>query len=327
MNRFSILVQWLIACCLAASAPLWGGGPDPVLPMLERMAATLQRSNYQGTFVYLHNNQLEAMRIHHVLQDGKVEERVWSLNGSPRQVVGDSQKVTCIAPESDAKWRQSRSEWQFPIWMPANSESLRPYYDFRWLEDDRVAGREVRVIGITPRDSYRYGYKLYLDRDTAFPLKSDLVDERGNPIEQIMFTDLDLQPWTETSAQAETLQQPIPSPEPNTPPQTQLPETWAFASLPSGFALSARETRADPLTNRRFEQYVFSDGLATLSVFIERLAPGEGLSGGSGLGALNAWGGQIDGYQVTAVGEVPLATVSKVMQSATRAVSRGTLTP
>jgi sigma-E factor negative regulatory protein RseB len=60
------------------------------------------------------------------------------------------------------------------------------------------------------------------------------------------------------------------------------------------------------------EHYVLSDGLASVSIYIERGVE-DGLQGGSRIGAVHAVGGRIAGHQVTVVGEVPAATVEQVL--------------
>ena len=89
---------------------------------------------------------------------------------------------------------------------------------------------------------------------------------------------------------------------------------WDFHRLPSGFELTLKHYLPDPSGPTPIEQYVFSDGLGSLSVFVESAAHEEGLNGVSRLGAINAWGGQVQGYQVTAVGEVPAVTLLGVVQ-------------
>jgi sigma-E factor negative regulatory protein RseB len=71
----------------------------------------------------------------------------------------------------------------------------------------------------------------------------------------------------------------------------------------------------DPSGNNVIEQYVLSDGLASLSIFVEAAGQDEALQGVSHLGAVNAWGGERQGYQVTAVGEVPAVTLLDVVDA------------
>ncbi|NIQ11048.1 MAG: MucB/RseB, partial [Gammaproteobacteria bacterium] len=61
---------------------------------------------------------------------------------------------------------------------------------------------------------------------------------------------------------------------------------------------------------------VYSDGLASISVFIEREDDAEeNLFGGSQMGAVNAYGKSLTDFHITAVGEVPHAAVKLVSES------------
>ena len=65
-------------------------------------------------------------------------------------------------------------------------------------------------------------------------------------------------------------------------------------------------------------QVVLTDGLASVSVFIE-VRPGGSLyipEGSTNLSGLNAHTAYKDGYQVTAIGVVPLRTVRLIADSA-----------
>jgi sigma-E factor negative regulatory protein RseB len=50
-------------------------------------------------------------------------------------------------------------------------------------------------------------------------------------------------------------------------------------------------------------------------VFVEAAGQEEALNGVSRLGAVNAWGGEMEGYQVTLVGEVPAVTLLDVVDA------------
>jgi len=58
---------------------------------------------------------------------------------------------------------------------------------------------------------------------------------------------------------------------------------------------------------------VLSDGLASVSVYVEAGNPREGLEGGTHIGAVHAVGKRVSGHQITVVGEVPPETVETVL--------------
>lgn len=294
---------------------------------LERMMEAVPRLSYQGTFIYLHDNQLETMRIVHAVENDRVRESLISLNGAPREVMRDAESVTCVIPESNqvSVDRRPPSD-KFLNILPEELAQLEDHYAFLALGKSRIADHEAQVVAIVPKDRLRYGYRFFLDADTGLPLKSDLLNERGKVVEQTMFTELQvgvaeisdlynreslftyqLKNNAEASGNIEV---------PDGTAQNDAGGGWSFQRLPAGFKLTLKHRLPDPDGSEPIEQYVFSDGLGSLSVFVE---PGENarrsLNGASRLGAINAWGGPVGSFHVTAVGEVPAVTLLGVVQA------------
>lgn len=284
---------------------------------LERMMDSVQQLSYQGTFVYLHDNQLETMRIVHAVDNNQVRESLTSLNGTPREVMRDRESVTCVLPEENEVSVDKRPPSdKFLNLLPDDLDQLEDHYTFHNLGESRIANHKARIVTIIPRDRLRYGYRFFLDEDTGLPLKSDLITEMGEVVEQTMFTDLQVgiaqinDLYNRKSLYTYKLKN-------NTDNVDDMDDDyasqWNFQGLPSGFKLSLKHHLPDPDGNKPIEQYVFTDGLGSLSVFVEQGGRSEALEGASRLGAVNAWGGQVDGYQVTAVGEVPAVTLLGVV--------------
>jgi sigma-E factor negative regulatory protein RseB len=68
------------------------------------------------------------------------------------------------------------------------------------------------------------------------------------------------------------------------------------------------------------EHLVYSDGLAAVSVFVERqgVENGEFMLGTHRMGAMHAYGVVSDGHRITVIGEVPARTVELIGGSVTR---------
>jgi sigma-E factor negative regulatory protein RseB len=174
-----------------------------------------------------------------------------------------------------------------------------------------VAGRQTEVVGIIPRDGLRYGYRFYLDRESGLPLKSDLMGQQADPIEQVMFTSLDILPGGRAGpVSADPAPQ---SPQPVASPLVSESLPWQFESLPSGFVPVMHDDWIDS-AGQPVEHFVLSDGLASVSVYIES-NPTEGLNGATRIGAVHAAGNRVSGHQITVVGEVPSVTVEAVLAS------------
>ena len=164
---------------------------------------------------------------------------------------------------------------------------------------------DVSEVEVLATDPWRYGYRLWLEKRSGLPLRVDLLDGQGRSIEQVAFTDisLDQRPSDadlQTSAEAGLVRvSPLPS-------HTGKPARWFVPAPPAGFRL--RATR--PLPDEGVH-LLYSDGLASVSVYVERV--GGGLRGDARRqrGAVHARSFWLDGWQVLAIGKVPAATVER----------------
>jgi sigma-E factor negative regulatory protein RseB len=289
---------------------------------LDRMNRAVEELNYQGTFVHVLGGEAETLRIIHRNEDGAIGERIVSLDGVGREIIRQADEVQCILPDRRVVLLETRKDLSpLVAALPTYTEDLEPHYSLTLHETARVAKRRTQVLGIKPKDEFRYGYMLWLDAETAMPLKSQLTNEDGDIIEQILFTEIEilesipaeaLQATIETDG-FEWLRAPV-STELAAEVTEKIP--WRAASLPGGFRLSI--ARQSPIAGSEYpvEHLVYSDGLATVSVFIEDpKTTAEVGDGFSNVGSTNAFSLTLRGRKVTAVGEVPRRTVRTIATS------------
>ena len=309
INR-KLLCCWALIGSLIAPQAL---AESAAQQWLGRMNDAVRQLNYEGTFVYLHDGQLEAMHLIHVMHpDTGEHERLLSLNGAAREVVRDDHGVACIWPDTGSVFVESRNgELGFPVILPRDLGKLHSHYEYLALGPDRVAGKNAQQILIHPRDAYRYGYRLWIDEASGLPLKSDLLDETGEAIEQIMFTSLSV--FEEINP--EHLRHMDVPDIAETPQHNDISgkSRWSTDLMPEGFLMTAHGMRPEE-NGHVVEHMVFSDGLASFSVYIEPTV-GETLNGASRMGSISAFGMRKGEYQITVVGEVPEATVRQVAES------------
>ncbi len=294
---------------------------DDASAWLERMSHAMQNLNYRGEFVHTKGDNSQTLAIIHGVFNGEVHERLWSLDGPVREIVRDDKQVRCILADQktvvvEPRASASMSGPAFPQLTP----ELQRFYDFvAHSKTQRIAGRPTRVLDVRPRDPYRYGYRLWLDVQTALPLRSDLVSGDGEVIEKLYFIHVsfpesipatDLKP--ELSAEGYS-QYRRPGPDP-VGQQSIIPE-WVIGDLPRGFRLEGVQRRPGVNADSQVEHLVFSDGLASVSVFIEELPEGEETM--VGLADTGQLYGTVYGrFQITTMGDVPSRTLRRIGRSA-----------
>jgi len=273
---------------------------------------------YEGIFVYQHDDQLEAMHIFHKMEHNSVKERLVSLNGAPREIIRDANEVRCYWPDKNSivvEYRKADSKG-FPAILPDHVQNLDEYYSMELGNVERITGRPAQLVIITPVDQYRYGYHLWADKDTGLLLKADLVDSAGGVLEQFMFTQISIGKKIPASALDPGMSDKdmVWYRENDTSHEASEKPDWEATSLPKGFRLSMHVKRHMPMRKQPVEHLVYTDGLAAVSVFIEKQDKGAKpfMLGPSRMGALHAMGVRVDDYQITAVGEVPAQTVALI---------------
>jgi sigma-E factor negative regulatory protein RseB len=283
---------------------------------LERMSAAMSQMSYQGTFVYVHDDVVETMRITHVTDETGVRERLYSVNGPHREVIRDRDGVRCVFKDSASVVEdQVVGSSYFPELPLSIIDGDSSGYKLSAGRNMRIAGFNARRIAISPTDKFRYGYAIWLERQTGLLLKWVLFDSDHKPIAKLMFTDfaigsaVDLDEL-ESDTRAEDFVE-MKTFSLHKSVVTQASPRWQPAKLPPGFDLASysHKTGVDGV----YEHMVYSDGLAAVSVYIEQSGSAASVnSGASQLGTNNAFTRTEDELQITVIGEVPAITVKSI---------------
>ena len=283
---------------------------------LQRMDQALTTRNYDGTFSHWQGGRVEMLRIIHRVQDGTVSERLASLDGSGREFIRTGASLSCYLPDRRTVLVEQRPPEESLMKFPSFNDQSAGFYDIREVGHMRLNRRDTHVIAVSPKDEYRYGYQLWIDESTAMPLKSQLVDAHGQVIEQIVFASLTVSSRIPDSAfrpeiSTEGFQWLRNDAAPHLQPGT-AGLAWSVASLPPGFRMTVHSAQVLPGSAGAVDHLVFTDGFASVSVFVERQSAPSGkppVAESATVGSSSAFSTVVDGHKITAVGEVPPATV------------------
>jgi sigma-E factor negative regulatory protein RseB len=287
---------------------------------LDRMARAVETLNYRGSLVHWRDGQVDSLRIIHRADERGIRERIYSLDGEAREILRDGDQVRSLLAGDQPLVVQSqltaRLMPNLPVSRLASPESA---YRMSMGERERVAGMMTRIIEILPSDEFRYGYRLWLEEQTGMLLRSALLDHRGRQLQQLSFVDIELGvPISDVELEPELDQRlaqlaTLPDRLPPGAVSERHRASWAPSRLPDNFRL-VKVGRGNSQDGSGFEHLLYSDGLASFSIYIEE---GQGLQGYGGgrlesMGPVHVYTGMVDGRQITVVGEVPQATVEFV---------------
>ena len=302
-----------LALLAVLSAPLHAEDETLLASILKKMEDTVRVLDYSGEFVYQYGDVLNAMHVTHTWQNGYEREHLTTLTGAAREVVRDNFTMTRLTPGNESvSVSERQNKRRAPMLAAFDPSRLEGVYQFQLLGMERVAGRATHIVAVIPKDSYRYGHRIYLDEETALPLRRIVLDKDGKYVSQLMFTSIDIngnpegrmevdKPGGEEMQAAEVVDYTGP---------------WFFDDLPPGFELEVHDQRqrGDEIV----DHFVFSDGIAQLSLYIEKDISGDVASTRSHVGPVGILAAVVSGYRFTVVGEAPLDTLKLFIRSARR---------
>lgn len=317
--------------------------------LLMQMEKSARELTYQGTLVYSQGRRMETLKIYHTLKNDQQFERLVHLTGMPREIIRRGDKVICVHPKNGVvELDNSIPAGPFARNYHAQLKSVSEPYTVKLVGVNRVAGRDVNILAVQPKDGYRYGFTLALDKETGLLLQSLMVDDKNRVLERFEYTEIQiggkltaaqLSPKFEhgrdqlsllnldvnnsvvaNAAKAGDAGQRA----------TVAKKHWNIGWLPSGFALSSTKKQPSvaklgkPSANPDRDSMMYSDGLTAFSVFI---APNIKMServvqSGATIAYTSVKKDKLGVYSVTVVGEIPQTAAKNIAGSVTRAASR-----
>ena len=289
---------------------------------LKTLAFAAHYNDYSGVYVHQSGGRVGMSRITHVSDKDGEHERREELDGGKREIIRSNDQVWLFADGHRVKVEMRRIRPAFPALLPEQIATLKENYAVTREEDDEVAGYHAQAFVFQPRDNLRYSRKMWADSTTGLLLKAVVMDERGYVIEQYAFMELNIngnidRSWIvrEKSPAEEPSRQLHPTPPPKAESLAEHCD-WQVDALPVGFKKILEMRRPFRENKEPVIHLVFSDGLAGISVFIEK-ADGK-TQHRSGLveqGEVHIYSRSVGDSLVTVVGEVPAKTVIQIADS------------
>jgi sigma-E factor negative regulatory protein RseB len=308
MLPLAILATLLLASPVRAADPL---ATSEAAALLQKISDASRRMGYEGLFLFQHGGNTQTLKVSNRPSGSNMESRLLAMDGSQREVRCTQQSsVTLMINGTQLRLEKRLNKRHFPDLLPENAAPLANWYQVRPGTPDRVAGRDCNTVEITPKDLFRWGYLLCIDKNTAFPLRAVMVNGSGQSLMQYSFSEVKL------GAMPKADSQPIPPiPEAARPVAN---ERIAINGLPPGFSRIAAVRRQLPNHAGEVEHWVFSDGLTHVSLFLEPARqPVEAIKGQSKQGMINMVKRQVGDLQATVLGEAPWATVEAIAANLT----------
>lgn len=287
--------------------------------LLQKASQAARELSYKGIFVYQSGATSKSVQLTHMNSGQGEFARMVVLDGAPREVLSQGSDVAIFSPKNEKVMiEKKRGQNMFPALLPSNMDALKVGYQIQTNGAERIGGREATIVNLIAKDQMRYGYRFWVDKEFGLLLKVVTLNKQGELLEQIGFNQLTLmegqsmdwfKPKFDPSKSYE-----MDHDGPTKTSQTEI--DWQVTQLPAGYRKVDQvkqfvQGKALPVT-----QMIFSDGLASISVFIEPIPKGTKSKVGHTLvGATNFYASVNEGHQVMVIGEAPEAAVTQFANS------------
>ena len=292
---------------------------------LERLSQSLRQLNFNTSFVVVKNNQAEPYHWLHGVMDteskdgeatAKVELEILALlNGPRRDILRVGNTVSYIEPEyAPYSIASSQISGPIPAVFGRDISILDDNYHFVPVGKSRVLGRAAQLIRIVPKDAHRYGYWLWLDQDSGLMLKLAVVTRKGQLLEQIQFTHLEISDnVSENLKQLHITDLPKVIELSAKDDDTQL--AWQVNWLPNGFNEIKSDRHRITSSKQAVEFMLFNDGLIDISVYVNPSQEKQRAIEYAHDGATIVLSHVVNNIEVSVVGKIPLASAKKIVSS------------
>ncbi len=286
-----------------------------------RMSSAAVQNCYMGTFVHESGGHMESLRIAHYTEGKEETEKVEFLDGPAREVIRNNEQVSVYFPaHKTIKLVHRKARKFFPALLTSAPDVYKENYRITLTNMERVAGHECQGMLFEPKDAFRYPRWFCAEQGSGLIIKTNLKNDRGALLEQMTFTQLTIgkpqvkrdhtkPSYPEAKQQWRTDTSPLEDLKP-------ADSGWVVANAPAGFRKAIEMQRNMPNKTQPIFHQVLSDGLASISIFIEpQNVQNKTVLGPSHQGAVNTYIHTVADHLITVMGEVPMPTVQQIAQS------------
>jgi sigma-E factor negative regulatory protein RseB len=314
-------MKWWVGCCglLLVLGRAFAAEGQANFDWLKTVAFAGHQIEYSGTFVYQAGSYLETSKITHLVETDSEYEKIESLDNPKREIVRHHGQTWCCLDHKMVQVDNQQARGGFPSQLFDDLPVLAGNYSIKDLGLSSVAGYKAQVLIFQPKDNLRYAHKLWVSADTGLLLKSAVLSEKSQIVEQYAFTEIKIghgvdRSWLASSKPA--------TKSALTPAKAAVNSVanfnsgWVADALPVGYKKMAELLRPMHGKHAPVTQLVYSDGLSAISIFIEASDSDEDdIEGLTSRGAVNLYHKVVDKHLYTVVGEVPPRTVMQVLDS------------
>ena len=312
--------RWLPALALGLACQAHAAASGDGVAWLQRAVQASRNVSYAGTYVHTNGDRISTVRVTHVNSNGEEHERIEALDGPPYEIVRRNDEMFCYFPDAKTVRLDRRVNARFfPSLFRADAGVIAASYDVKLGKTERVLGYECQWIDLDPRDNLRFRERVCAEAGSGLVMRARTLGDAGQVLEQYTFTDLRMGPQVARGDVKSIFEARVKQWITDAQPREEargVDTGWMVHNPPAGFRKAAELRRTLPGRGQPVSQLIYSDGLASLSVFVEaNPSPGRTAEASTEDGTTTFFVRPMGDQLVTVLGEVPLVAAQQVGRS------------
>ncbi|HEX4781232.1 MAG TPA: MucB/RseB C-terminal domain-containing protein [Usitatibacter sp.] len=314
--------RWIPA--LALGVACGAHAADDAATWLQRAIQSAHSASYSGIYAHSNGDRTSAVRISHVTVGSEEHERIEPLDGPPLEIVRRNDEMFCYFPDAKTIRLDRRvTAHFFPAILPASSpEAIAASYDLKLGKTESALGFDCQWIRLEPRDGLRYAQSLCAETRSGLVVRAKTFNAQNQVIEQYTFTELKMGSQVARNDVKSIFEARVKRWVTDAQPREEAKSVdtgWTVNDPPAGFRKVTELRRSLPGRTAPVSQLVYTDGVASMSVFIEpNNTPPRTQEASTEDGTTTFFVHPQGDMLVSVLGEVPLATAQQMARSVAR---------
>lgn len=236
--------------------------------LFDRVQLSVQQYNFDSSFVVFKGGQVETFRWQHGRKGNKEIEHLIPMDAEGVDILRRDDVVYYFLTDRPALVTTSDRIKELPAVLFQDSQQIRRLYTAVLGSSSVMSGHTAQLLRLSAIDPSRHSYWLWVEAESGFPLRIDVMSEQQAPLERWLVTHMQISPEL-----PDNLQRLLDSdlPEPTTAqtgavlPVSELQLTW----LPEGYQLVNDPHIIPQLQQNLLSYWLLTDGLHQVSVFVQ----------------------------------------------------------
>jgi sigma-E factor negative regulatory protein RseB len=289
--------------------------------VLEKTQSASKSLAFTGTFVHQQDSVLHTSKIFQRIESRQPITKVQTLEGHQREIIKTPTETRIyMAERQHVKVDQTgQPRAAFPAMFVGTADNVVRNYEMVKGGAMRIADVDAQEYMLKPKHDARWPVRFWVDKRTGLIMKCQKLGSDGRAVEQASFTELNLsaRPSTGNVSVSFAGARQWETHDASLAPLASAPNLKFKPDYLKGFELVGVYQKPQNATNDTIEirRYVFSDGVASVSVFIQPKSSGPLTERARRKGSLSMLSREIQGAWVTVIGDLPPEALNQFAQT------------